>query len=734
MKNRDSFITQAMLSSYLTVDSKDYLELLMPFVLQCLPEHEGVEVDIGLMQENLNEQFQLDILYNVVDRLLRRLCKKNKGAYIEKKNKQYYTKKIADSTDFDRRRDKIRTAIEMVICKMQKFMEEVYYRSIAKEKATEYLSIFLETYNYTVYKDVGTVSQITIKDTVAESNYYVAQFIRKEYEQKTEEFSYILELIKGTLIAKAIYFFMKAPDDTITKIRKTDFYLDTRLLIDILGFDSTQGHQAAIELIKLIKDQGGSLKTFSYYVGELKGILHAYAEKPSIRLSLSLSHFMEEGVSSADALATMGVLEMMLDKYGITVIEKPEYIDNITNQNWHIDYAELRKVLNESIEYRKTSTSDYYTDALIHDVDTIEAIAYYRGMSRECSVFDCSAIFVTRNKDIESVVYHLYREERFKHGEINFVITDIDLTAVLWFSTFGKQKSLPLLRLLENAYAACVPSEAVMKKFLETIDRLSDDEKITRETAVLLRTQYQSLDDLSELTHNRVDQCSKQVIVEMENKLHNRTYKKVLNEVKQEKRKEIEKYAIDENEKILQEVKNQENRLEELNEELAATSELLQNTRDELHQQSKELEDTRKQKSETEILQIYVQQRIDLQKKKHTEEMNRQKEEIREERERIVKIAENLATKFSNRVKYILYTLTSVVYAGIILVFAYCTYLLSDISKQKLIPPVLLVGSISVVSTVVLLFPVFKYVRKRINRLCKNIYSRKYADIINGDK
>lgn len=109
-----------------------------------------------------------------------------------------------------------------------------------------------------------------------------------------------------------------------------------------------------------------------------------------------------------------------------------------------------------------------------------------------CSVFSCGAIFVTENSDIANVVYRLFYDERFSKNEVNFAIKDVDLTAVLWFNSFRKQKKIPVTKLLENAYAACAPTKAVMQAFLEEINRLGGNEEISWESAVLLRTQLPS--------------------------------------------------------------------------------------------------------------------------------------------------------------------------------------------------------------------------------------------------
>lgn len=236
MKKNDTFITQAMLSSYMAVETKDYLELILPFVCMCLPEKRDDIIELEKIQNVLKNKFGLDIPVNVVEKLLLRLCKQKRGAVVKKIPSGYVVNSIYNADEFENRTIKIKKSIDAVISKMQKYMhKEKYIKDISSDKMREYLAVFLDTYNYSVFDDTKNLDTITL-DKNSESNYYVAQFILSEYENDTVEFQDILEIIKGSLIAKSIYYFMDSENDiTKKRIKGTRFILDTRVLIDVLG-------------------------------------------------------------------------------------------------------------------------------------------------------------------------------------------------------------------------------------------------------------------------------------------------------------------------------------------------------------------------------------------------------------------------------------------------------------------------------------------------------------------
>lgn len=108
MKKNDTFITQAMLSSYMAVETKDYLELILPFVCMCLPEKRDDIIELEKIQNVLKNKFGLDIPVNVVEKLLLRLCKQKRGAVVKKIPSGYVVNSIYNADEFENRTIKIK--------------------------------------------------------------------------------------------------------------------------------------------------------------------------------------------------------------------------------------------------------------------------------------------------------------------------------------------------------------------------------------------------------------------------------------------------------------------------------------------------------------------------------------------------------------------------------------------------------------------------------------------------
>lgn len=707
MRKNETFITQSMLSSYMAVETKDYLELILPFVCMCLPETVEEKIELTKIQKLLKQKYGLDIPVNVVEKTLLRLCKQKRGSLVKKITNGYAVNCVYNAEEFENRTNEIKKCIDAVISKMQKYMhKEKFLTDTSYNKMKEYLAVFLDTYNYSVYEDAQSLDYVTL-DKRSESNYYVAQFILSEYENDTVEFQNILEIVKGSLVAKSIYYFMNSENDlSKNRIQGTKFVLDTRVLIDVLGMNLEQESIATRELLELIIDNGGKIVTFDYYIEELKGIIHRYEKTPESRIALSLNSFVRNGYSSQDAAAYSNTLKERLNEYHIDIIEKPNYESNISEQSWHIDYVKLRDTLNQQIDYR-TTRDDYYSEALLHDADTIEAIAYERGSSKNCSVFNCKIIFITKNTDICRTVFSLYKDERFKKGEVNFAMTDVDLTSIIWLSTFGKNSDLPKLKLLEHAYSACVPSRVVMNEFLSKLHSLEESDKISQEMAIMLRSQYATINDLSEVSHNKEGIISDKTIYEMERRVKNRAekdvkikYKKELGEIEREKQEiENDRIAI-------------ERRREDLIGEQRKTSKLKQDVEYVINNLEKKRNTLLSEKSE----------------------YDRKFEYVKLKQKEIIERGKKRANDFRMITKILLYIFLILISIGVTILFAIGTWKISDLTDSGLVMSYVYVGVVSVTCLIITIISIVKWLGFYVSKVSEKVYDCCYSKYINNHK
>ena len=170
---------------------------------------------------------------------------------------------------------------------------------------------------------------------------------------------------------------------------------------------------------------------------------------------------------------------------GILVAPKTSYVDakgNLFSEKAsYIDYSGLKKHLANKIpQYGKHPTM------LINDTEAISSVIIERSGLRYNNIESCPAVFVTTN-------YALVRESnQFLHYPvysmlINPIISDIDITTILWLKYGMKSTNIPSLKLIEYAKSAIAPSASVMETFYGITKRLATSGELTEDEAADLR-------------------------------------------------------------------------------------------------------------------------------------------------------------------------------------------------------------------------------------------------------
>jgi hypothetical protein len=505
MRNSSALVTVAMLSTYLSEEHRDYLELLLPFVLTLLPKEKDEQINKDNILDELNCRYGFtDFPLHVLNKLLER-CKR-KG-YLYKNSNNYYIKTRYNSEKFNEKKNSIKKSIDMVICTLSQYLvEHSNIRKITDDNVKEYFISFLEHYGMAVCNNVIELKKLTNQDYM---NYHIARFILNEHELSSLVFDNILEIVKGFFVYKSIYYFnTDKKKDLISKLKNTQVFFDTRLLINALGYNTEEDRKATIELIQLIRDSGGEVKAFLHVKDEVAGILTKYAFDANSHATMKLAYLDVNRYKKEDVFRLRDSLEINLEKIHIKLVDTPshDYKDNENaEERGFIDIVKLKSLFEVNFNCNNLNRID-------NDVSSIEAISLLRGNKKSASIENCKAIFVTQNNVIIQTVNEMF-SERFNKGEIGFAIHEIDLTALLWLRNFNKCSNMPYFKLIENAYAACAPSDELLSLFLRKVGMMEKEGVITDQEAVIMRSTRSIQNDLVEVTENDSKNLSNEAII-----------------------------------------------------------------------------------------------------------------------------------------------------------------------------------------------------------------------------
>jgi hypothetical protein len=135
------------------------------------------------------------------------------------------------------------------------------------------------------------------------------------------------------------------------------------------------------------------------------------------------------------------------------------------------------------------------------DIRVISGIYRLRNYSFPKSLAQAMAIFMTPNAGLAKAI-HLYELERIENGQpiINPCVTDTFLGSLIWVQHPARIVSSSSKRILAQCYAAIQPSDQLVSKYLEYIERLKQNNSLNSEEYASAITYAVALDILQNHT------------------------------------------------------------------------------------------------------------------------------------------------------------------------------------------------------------------------------------------
>lgn len=374
----------------------------------------------------------------------------------------------------------------------------------------------------------------------AEQDYVTSRYVAHVISHDITRLEYIEDLSKGAVLASVLSL------DTLAfaqSLKGTSFYLDTPVVLNLLGLHGDIPRNATDQLVKLMIGQGAEVSVFEHTVRETTGLLEGVEHSLSIG-SRSRStnavyfHCVETGLTAADLRLVSSKLSQSVRQVGINVRPKPEGYDK-----YGLDEGSLESKLQSYVHYRESATR-------IFDVDSLSAIHRLRRGIRSSKLEDTSAVLVTNNSEIVRASREFDGEKR----RFPLALTEESIAGLLWVRSPSISDAASRQQIIATAFAGLNPRRQPWMQFLEQVDSLVESGDMSDEDALILRTTKSSREAFMELTLG-----SAEVTPESPNK--------VLARLKSEARKEeveLRKAAVSRSESLELEASTLTSRIAEL--------------------------------------------------------------------------------------------------------------------------------------------------------------------------
>lgn len=484
MTTADTLTSLAMLKVDLDHQHRTYVDYVSPFVIDLLNTDRPEIISDSTVADKLKIRFGLQVPTKGVQHVLRRLQRKG---YLALEDGVFeVTSSLPTSTLSNSKNEAIRH-IDAVVAGV---IEEaaVHHHEWSPEVATRAITTFLGRFTVDCLKTyVFNTALPKLPEKNSVDLYIVSKFVTKAQERKDAAFESFIVLVKGLMYSNALL----CPDleSLEKKFQDLTFYLDTPLLLNLLGLQGKDAKRAADELIALLKKLRGSIAVFSHTITETQQVIGAAAS--NINNPRANGKVIEEtrrsGLQISDLIIARDTVDERMRKIGIAVKRTPDY-----ESDYQIDEAEFQEALEEEIYYKGES-------ALLNDVNSVRSIYVLRQGRQPVRLEDAGAVFVTTNQKFAKAAFHAGRNHNSTR-EVSSVITAYSLANIAWLKSPLEAPSLPLSETMALCYAALEPSRDLFKKYVQEMDKLRDSGQISSRDHEILRLSPSARDELMELT------------------------------------------------------------------------------------------------------------------------------------------------------------------------------------------------------------------------------------------
>jgi|GEM_PF-6690176 len=249
----------------------------------------------------------------------------------------------------------------------------------------------------------------------------------------------------GALLAEVILS-LKEPNFEKDCIEGKKFYLDTSILINILGFNDSYSVECSRDILKQIKDLKGIATTTESYIAEVNNSIRRaiknHDEKGERTSSISL--YMSKNPNKViDVRHSQTRVKSLLEDSGIDISPK---LTNISNKISSIRATTLRDNI-----LSKLSSWYKHEEAALHDAETVAYVVSDHGYKSVEQIVESKSFYITHNcKQVNTVNDYLYSHNIFVKPDITTILSEKNFAVFLWVLTGGKGKDIASNSLLSN--------------------------------------------------------------------------------------------------------------------------------------------------------------------------------------------------------------------------------------------------------------------------------------------
>jgi len=523
---QNSMITYSLIKS-IYEESKDFLDIFVPFVLNSFPEGKK-ECNLDILSKCLEEKFGLLVPKHTLNTLIKRAAR---NLYVQRsQNKCFLTDKGADLIlKTITKQEETKREINALFEDISNFIKENFSIDVNTEDIKELLNSFIKRqlgplitfFNPKLFKEEW-------RGEGNKNEFYLIKYFKFAKQQKPSEFKYLEDIFYGALISSLVN---KEDISALSKnFKKLQIFLDTNFMFSIMGLHYDYICKPAKELFELLRSNKFQLKIFNFTIDEMVRVLKGYIKEeqkyiPNIKVNSIYSNLKIKGWTRDDCIRYISKLEQRIHELGIQI----EYTD-IDLERWKPNNIDIFSRISE---YKR----DQNPLGKKHDLCAIEEIKRRRGIKPKKEIESCGSVFLT--SDLKLAQFNFVEFGHKDNFTVCEVISDRILTTLLWLKKPSVIKHLPIETFM-SIESEILIDRNIWNRFYDNLTKLKDEEYITEDDISILLYYHQLEQDLAFI--NDPDEITSRLVLEEIEKSKKTIDEKTKKMIEDEKKKLELKY------------------------------------------------------------------------------------------------------------------------------------------------------------------------------------------------
>ena len=324
----------------------DYLSYLQPLVLQVLVDERPELITTEVVRDHILNKFGLVLPAPTVQLVLKRITRKYP---IKREHGVYQIKGPLPDPRLISRQQEAELQIKSVVSYLYEYSQATATPLSDFDDAEEAICAFLSQFDVTCLRAYLQRTAIPpLQGDHGRNIVLVSSYIKHISDTDTKQFDNFQVLMRGHMLANALLCpnLAEAP----LTYQNVTFYLDTPLVLDLLGLDAESKQKANQELIDLLQELGGKVAIFTHTRSEVTRVLRAAAdqlERPAQSSDRGVViTARDRGDTRSDILLFVELIDEKISEVGLAVRPNPKY-----REEHQIDEASFEDILSAAIHY-----------------------------------------------------------------------------------------------------------------------------------------------------------------------------------------------------------------------------------------------------------------------------------------------------------------------------------------------------------------------------------------------